>query len=126
MNFINLTCNDCLLPRSCRYDTKTLGLQSGISCNYSASSIYINGITTVTHGNHQVSRDYVFTIYVHDEAFSVNSESFIDMGYKVFYKKPYLVELRSDIGSNYVYCEPEKIASNSTEQSSLHSVSLLN
>jgi len=97
-----------------------------VNLPYSASFIYINGITTVTHGNHQVSRDYVFTIYVHDEAFSVNSESLIDMGYKVFYKKPCLVELRSDIGSNYVYCEPEKLINKIEEQNAVANVSLLN
>jgi zona occludens toxin len=46
---------------------------------------------------------------VGEEAFSMNSDSLIDMGYKVFYKKPCLVELRSDIGSNYVYCEPKRL-----------------
>lgn len=80
-----------------------------VNLPYSATAIYINGITTVSHGRHQISRDYVFTLYVGEEAFSMNSDSLIDMGYKVFYKKPCLVELRSDIGSNYVYCEPKRL-----------------
>jgi zona occludens toxin len=97
-----------------------------VNLPYSASAIYINGITTVTHGNHQVSRDYVFTLYVRDEPFSVSSDSLKDMGYKVFYKKPCLVELRSDIGSNYVYCEPSKLIDDSIKQNPAAQVSLLN
>jgi zona occludens toxin len=73
-----------------------------------------------------VTRDYVFTIYVRDEAFSVSSDTLIDMGYKVFYKKDCLVELRSDIGSNYVYCEPIKLVDNSLEHTPVANVSLLN
>jgi zona occludens toxin len=97
-----------------------------VNLPYSASSIYINGITTVSHGRHRVTRDYVFTIYVRDEAFSVSSDTLIDMGYKVFYKKDCLVELRSDIGSNYVYCEPIKLVDNSLEHTPVANVSLLN
>ena len=32
-----------------------------------------------------------------------------DMGYQIFYKSPCLVELRSDVRSHYLYCEPTKI-----------------
>jgi zona occludens toxin len=97
-----------------------------VNLPYAASAIYINGITTVTHGNHQVSRDYVFTLYVHDKPFSVSSDSLLDMGYKVFYKKPCLVELRSDIGSNYVYCELDELKDDSVDSGAVTEVSLLN
>ena len=97
-----------------------------VNLPYSASAIYINGMTTVRYGKHRVSRDYIFTVYIRDEAFSVNSDTLTDMGYKIFYKKNCLVELRSDIGSNYVYCEPDKLLDNAIEHRPVANVSLLN
>jgi zona occludens toxin len=93
---------------------------------YDASKIYVNGITTTTFGRTAVFRDYVFTLYVGGEAFSTNSEVLKSMGYKIFYKSDCMVELRSDVSSNYVYCEPERVESQVEEgNSSPVSVSML-
>tara|TARA_R110002167_G_scaffold231963_2_gene437177 strand:+ start:14497 stop:15876 length:1380 start_codon:yes stop_codon:yes gene_type:complete len=75
---------------------------------FQASKIYLNGVNTVYYSRNRLSRDYVFTLHIDDEVFNIDGQSLIDMGYKVFYKSSCLVELRDDVGSNYVTCEPRK------------------
>ncbi|NQZ24502.1 MAG: zonular occludens toxin [Colwellia sp.] len=96
-----------------------------VNLPFSASSMYISGMSTVRYSKHMVSRDFVFTVYRGEDVFSMSSDSLIDMGYKVFYKANCLVELRSDIGSNYLYCEPNKVNDDTESDKSSFEVSLL-
>jgi zona occludens toxin len=102
---------------------------NAIGLPFDAKSIYVNAVNTVYYGKHRVNRDYVFTLHIGEDVFSINSESLIGMGYKIFYKSSCLVELRSDVGSNYIYCEPKRldspVASNDIDGHAVKEVSLL-
>lgn len=82
---------------------------SSLNLPFKASSIYLNGVNTVYYGKHRLSRDYVFTLHIGDDIFNIDGDSLLGMGYKIFYKSSCLVELRDDVGSKYVICEPRKV-----------------
>lgn len=79
-----------------------------IGLPFHAKKMYLNGVNTVYLNKHQVTRDYVFTVYIDDEILNVGSETIISMGYKIFFKSHCMVELRADDVSTYIYCEPSR------------------
>ncbi|NQY64933.1 MAG: zonular occludens toxin, partial [Alteromonadaceae bacterium] len=80
-----------------------------VNLPYGASRMYLTGIELVRYSKQLVSRSYAFVMIINDEQYSINSMTLGDMGYQIFYKSPCLVELRSDVRSHYLYCEPSKI-----------------
>lgn len=99
------------------FAARNVGVSSIIAPNnfinlpFSASKIYLSGVVTEYISKFNVRRDYVFNIYINNEEFSVNSDDLLDIGYKIFYKKPCLVELRNSSYSHFVYCQPRKFNS---------------
>jgi len=74
---------------------------------FSAQKIYISAVVSVK--NHGFTNyDFIFNLYIDDEVFSVSDEELKKIGFKVFYKNECLTELRNDVRSYYVYCEPRK------------------
>jgi zona occludens toxin len=96
---------------------------------FNANSMYLNAVNTVHYDEHRVSRDYVFTLYVGEDIFNIDGGSLIGMGYKIFYKNTCLVELRSDVTSHYLYCEPRRlnlaVSSNGIDARAVTDVSLV-
>jgi zona occludens toxin len=82
-----------------------------VALPFKASKMFVNAVNTVYYDKFNVSRDYVFTVYLNGEVLNVGSESLFSMGYRIFYKNDCLLELRSDKHSNYIYCEPQKVQS---------------
>lgn len=76
---------------------------------FGVTSIFVSGISTVYHSKHSIQRYYVFTMYSGADEFTVNSDFFYEMGFKIFYKSDCLLELRYESMSDYIYCEPAKI-----------------
>ena len=95
-----------------------------IALPFGASKIHLTAVNTVIYSQHRIRRDYVFNLYINDEVFFVSGDVLKDIGFKIFYKNSCLVELRSDVGSNYIFCEPVKL-DNSTINNSPTDVSLL-
>ena len=75
---------------------------------YGASKMYLTGYELVQWSKQLVSRSYAFTMIINDEPYSINSMTLKEMGYHILYKSACLVELRSDVRSHYIYCEPSK------------------
>ena len=84
-----------------------------VSLPFNASKMYLNAINTVYLNAHEITRDYVFTVYINDDVLNVGSETLFAIGYKIFYKSDCLVELRSDKYSHFLYCEPVKQSTSS-------------
>jgi zona occludens toxin len=79
-----------------------------VNLPFNAHKMYLNGINTVYLNEHQIKRDYVFTIYIDNDVLNVGSETVLAMNYKIFYISDCLIELRADDISSYIYCEPTK------------------
>ena len=100
-----------------------------VNLPFNAKSMYLNAVNTVHYDKNRISRDYVFTLYVGEDIFNIDGGSLIGMGYKIFYKSSCLVELRSDVTSHYLYCEPRRlnltVSSNDIDAHAVKEVSLL-
>ena len=80
-----------------------------VNLPYGASKMYLTGYELVRWSKQLVSRSYAFVMFINDEQYSINSMTLKEMGYHIYFKSPCLVELRSDVRSHYIYCQPSKI-----------------
>ncbi|XPF92671.1 zonular occludens toxin family protein [Colwellia sp. RE-S-Sl-9] len=116
-------------PISFRHDSFETMFTSSRSLikHFGVTSIYVNGISTVIYDHNRVERDYVFTMYSGEQQFTVDSDFFKKMGYKIFYKSECLLELRYESVSNYIFCEPNKIETHDDglQQTAAPNVSLI-
>lgn len=105
--------SDAVIDFSFDNDLLPLRNENAISLKelpFNTKEIYISGIQTKYYSKYHVTRDYIFTLLTHDnKKLAVNSDLFIALDYKIFYKTDCLIEMRSPKSSFLVMCDYSKM-----------------
>jgi len=92
-----------------RVTPKTLFEDVGsLTLPYSADAIYLTGINKIYRLGKRVTAEYVFSVHIGTDEFSVNSSDLVVMGYRISFKSDSVVSLSDGVNSRLVFFAPVK------------------